>query len=139
ASLARATSPGDKVNAVNLFAVDSTGAIVATRTAALPTPITDGSGFTTNTSGSAQFLQYLSQVSFRGGNGQVAFGADPLRDANTAAATATDPTHGAFIAVARFSDSPTTWTVAAHVGKPVLDGPSGSPIGTIAGANPVSI
>jgi hypothetical protein len=139
ASLARAVSPGNLVNAMNLFAVDAAGATVATRSATLPQPITDGAGYTANTSGASQFLQYLSQVSFRGGNGPVAVGFDPTLNATIAAATATDPTLGDFIAVARLSGGPTTWTVAAHVGKQVLNGPSGSVIGTIASSTPVSI
>ncbi len=139
ASLARATSPGTRVDSLNLFALDAAGAVVATRAATLPSPITDGAGFSANASGASQFFQYLSQVSFRGGNGQVAVGLDSLTGATIAAATATDPTLGDFVAVARLSGAPTTWTVAAHVGSQVLNGAGGSSIGTIASAAPVSI
>lgn len=136
ASLAKATS-ATRVQAFNLFAVNSTGGIAATRGAVMPANITDGAGFTSNAAGTAEFLQYLSQTTFRGGNGPVGVGLDPLTSTSIAAGVATDPTNGEFIAVARFGAS-VTWTVAAHEGKPVLDGVAGSPIGTIANAAPVS-
>lgn len=137
ASLAR-TPAGTRTDSLNLFAVDSAGAVVATRGATLPANITDGQGFTANTASNAEFLQYLSQTTFRGGNGQVAIGLDPLTATYVAAATATDPTAGEFIAVARFGGA-VTWTVAAHEGKNVVNGASGSPIGTIANGAPISI
>lgn len=136
ASLAR-TPAGVRTDSLNLFAVNSTGGVVATRGATLPASITDGQGFTANAASNAEFKQYLSQTTFRGGNGQVAIGLDPLTSTYIAAATATDPTAGEFIAVARFGAS-VTWTVAAFEGKPVLNGPSGTPIGTIANGAPVA-
>lgn len=136
ASLAR-TAAGTRTDSINLFAVTSSGGIVATRGATLPANITDGQGFTANVASNAEFKQYLSQTTFRGANGQVAIGNDPLTSTYIAAATATDPTAGEFIAVARLGVS-TTWTVAAFEGKAVLDGPSGSPVGTIANGSPVA-
>ncbi|MBL8744777.1 MAG: hypothetical protein JNK58_00315 [Phycisphaerae bacterium] len=136
ASLAR-TPAGVRTDSLNLFAVSSSGAVVATRGATLPTGIGDGQGFTANLASNAEFRQYLSQTVFRGGNGQVAVGLDPLTGTFIAAATATDPTAGEFIAVARFGAS-VTWTVAAFEGKAVLDGPTGASIGTIANGSPVA-
>lgn len=137
ASLARSTG-SNRTDSINLFAVNSSAGVVAARAATLPLNITDGQGFTANTTGQAEFRQYLSQTPFRGGNGQVAVGLDPMTETYIAAATAADPVAGEFIAVARFGAS-VTWTVAAHVGKAVLDGPSGSAIGTIASATPISL
>lgn len=140
ASLARPNVATPKVNALNLWSVTSTGTVVATRSATLPTNITDGQGFTANASGNAEFLQYLSQTSFRGGSGQVAVGTDPLTSTTVAAATATDSTGTEFITLARFSGGGVTWTVPAFEGKAVLDGPSGASVGTIAvGTAPISI
>lgn len=136
ASLAR-TPAGTRTDSINLFAVNSTGGVVATRGGTMPASISDGAGFTANVSSTAEFKQYLSQTSFRGGNGQVAVGIDPLTSTYIAAATATDPTAGEFIAVARFGAS-VTWTVAAFEGKAVLNGPSGTSIGAIANGSPVA-
>ncbi|HBS28028.1 MAG TPA: hypothetical protein DEB06_00935 [Phycisphaerales bacterium] len=142
ASLARASSlPTAKTDTLNLTAINAVGTPVATRAATLPVAITDGAGFTANTSGDAEFLQYLSQVCFRGGNGQVGVGLDPATGDTLAAATATDPAMGEFVAVARFpgGGGGSSWTVAAFEGKPVLDGPAGATLGTIVDAAPLSI
>jgi hypothetical protein len=140
ASLARPTGANPKVNAINLWSVNASGGVVATRGAVLPANITDGQGFTANTNGNAEFKQYLSQTSFRGGSGQVGVGLDPLTNTYVAAATATDTSGTEYIALARFAAGTVTWTVPAFEGKAVLDGPSGTSIGTIAsGALPVSI
>jgi hypothetical protein len=139
ASLARPTGANPKVNSLNLFAVSNTGTVIATRGATMPASITDGQGFTANASGNAEFLQYLSQTSFRGGSGQVGVGFDPLTSSYVAAATATDAGGLEYIALARFGGT-ITWTVPAYEGKAVLDGPSGTTIGTIrTGATPISI
>jgi len=134
-SLARTSGP-DLTNAINVFSIDGAGTPVATRSAVLPSPISDGV-FMTNLAGDADFRQYLSQESFRGANGPVALGRDALGGTPIAAAVATDPVDGEFIAVARFLQGSVDWTIAARVGSPVLDGPGGSPIGTIA-AGPVA-
>jgi len=138
-SAARPTGATPKVQSLNLFGLSSAGAVQTTRGATMPSPITDGAGFSANAAGDAEFLQYLSQTSFRGASGQAAVGHDPLTGSTLAAATATDPTQGDFIAVAKINGGTTNWTVAAHVGKAVLDGPAGGTVGTIALAVPLSI
>lgn len=96
----------------------------------LPQSITNGT-FTSNLSGQAVFKQYLSQTPWRGGNGQVAIGQNAGNQLMLAA-TATDPSNGDFIAVATVtSPGSATWTVAAHPGQSVKNGPSGSQVGTI--------
>ncbi|MEM1422506.1 MAG: hypothetical protein AAGH64_00735 [Planctomycetota bacterium] len=123
-SLARA---GGVTNAINLWGVDATGAVQSTASAVLPSPI-DG----LNASGNASFEHYNNQTNFRGPSGHVAVGANASGDL-TAAATATDPGAGDFIAVATFGAS-TSWSVAARIGSDVLDGANGSTIGTLADA-----
>jgi len=137
ASLARsgAASP---VDSVNVFALNATGGVVATAKATLAAGVTDAvSGATRNAAGNSEFKQYLSQVSFRGGNGQVGLGFDSLRSLPIATAVATDPAQGEFVAVARMSGTP-TWTIAAHVGKTILNGPSGTSIGAIVSTAPAT-
>lgn len=134
-SLARSTSGGGKVDSLNVFALSAAGAPSGPRAATLPVPITAGT-FSANGSGNSQFLQYLSQVSFRGPSALVGLGFDPALNAPIAAATAKDPTAGEFIAVARFVNPSPTWTVAAWIGKPVRSGPTGAVIGTIAKGTP---
>ena len=136
ASLAKSSPGANPVDSINLFEIDASGAVLSTDAATMPTNITDGS-FTTNAAGDAQFLHYLSQTSFRGANGQAALGASGSN--RIAAATATDPTDGDFIAVATFPGGAPTWTIAAYEGKPVRDGLAGTPIGTIKSAPPASI
>lgn len=137
ASLARSLSGSGNVDSINVFGVDATGAVVGTDAATLPQPIP---GFPTlNSAGDAEFLQYLSQTSFRGPSGLVAIGHDVQNDEPILAATATDPTVGDFIGVARFTPSGPVWTAAAWIGQPVLDGPGGSSLGVLAASSPVSI
>jgi len=116
-------------NALNAFGVNANGTVTGSVSAILPSPISSGSFSASN----ATFNQYLSQTSFRGPNGQVGIGIDPASGDALLAATATDPASGEFIAVARFGSS-TAWSVAAHAGKPVLDGPGGSVVGTLTDA-----
>ncbi len=121
--------------AINLFGVNAAGSVTGSASAVLPSPLVSGSFSATD----AKFNQYLSQTSFRGPNGQVGVGSDPVTGDAIVAATATDAAEGDFIAVARIGSS-TTWTVAAHAGKPVLDGPGGSIVGNlVAGSQPISI
>ncbi len=135
ASLAKSSAGANPIDSINLFEINAAGTVLSTDAATMPSPISDGS-FSTNASADAQFLQYLSQACFRGANGQAGLGSD---GANIiAAATATDPTDGEFIAVATFAGGAPTWTIAAYEGKPVLDAPAGSPIGTILAAPPAS-
>ncbi|MCA9310422.1 MAG: hypothetical protein KDA21_04400, partial [Phycisphaerales bacterium] len=135
ASIAKQNPGANPVNSINLFEIDASGNVLSTDAATLPSPITAGA-FSTNSAGDAQFLQYLSQVCFRGANGQVGLGADGAD--LVAAATATDPTDGEFIAVATFSGGAPTWTVAAYEGKQVLDAMNGSPIGSILASSPAT-
>jgi len=130
-----ASGPTDSINIARLLA---DGSVVSTLSRTLPSPITDGAGYTANSAGDAQFTHYLSQESFRGGNGQVAVGIDSISGSRIAAATASDPILGEFIAVVDITGA-SGWTVAAHIGKDVLDGENGSSIGTIASAAPASI
>ena len=136
-SLARSLAGGGKVDSLNVFGVDGAGAVVSTDSATLPSPIP---GFPSlNSNGDAEFLQYLSQTPFRGPSGLVAIGHDALNDQPILAATATDPTAGDFIGVARITPSGPVWTAAARVGQSVLNGPGGSVIGTIVSTSPASI
>ncbi len=138
-SLAVSTTGGGMIDSIILFSLNAAGGVVATAGATLPTSVTDPvSGATRNAAGNSEFKQYLSQVSFRGGNGQVAIGFDSLRSVAIGAAVATNPVEGDYIAVARFSTTP-TWTVAAHVGKTILNGPGGTSIGTIVSATPAGM
>lgn len=135
--LARSLAGGGIVDSINAFAVDASGTPVATISATLPSPMP---GFPSlNSAGDAEFLQYLSQTSFRGPNGLVALGRDGETGNAVAAATATDPTAGDFIGVAQLDGNGVTWGVAAFIGQTVLDGPGGSPIGTLATGSPISI
>ncbi len=137
ATLARTTTTGGRTQAINVFSIDSAGAVVATRSALLTAPIVIPAG-TFNAAGDAEFRQYLGQTIFRGPSGQAGIGFCQPCSALVVAATATDPTQGEFIAVATLTASP-TWNVAAHAAMPVLDGPSGKPIGTLISASPASM
>jgi hypothetical protein len=135
-TLARSVAGAGLNDSINLTAVDAAGAIVATRSATLPSPMP---GFPTlNASGDAQFLQYLSQVGFRGPSGLVGVGTNVLTGLPVAAATATDPTAGEFIAVASFPGGAPTWTVAAFEGQQIKNGPAGAVVGTIGSGSPVA-
>ncbi len=50
-----------------------------------------------------------------------------------------DPTAGDFIAVASFPAGTPTWKVAAYIGQPVKNGPSGAVVGTLASDTPISL
>lgn len=116
--------------------------------ATLPTPITGPSGYTANTTGGATFSQFRSQTIFRGPAGLVGIGqsAPGASGAVIVAATATDTTIAThekreFIAVKTFSGGAPTdaWTVAAHPGQPVLNGPGGAEIGVLVRTEPASL
>jgi len=100
----------------------------------LASPLLGPDGFNVNPSAAARFLQYGSQLPFRGGNGPVAIGAGggvPV----LLAATATEPTLGEFIPVLRFTPgSGFGWEVAARAGQSVLSSVSGQSVGTIPAA-----
>ena len=134
ASLARSAS--GLVDSLNAFGVDAAGAVVGTASATLPSPIP---GFPAlNPAGEAEFLQYLSQTSFRGPSGLVALGRDAATGDPILVATATDPNSDDFIGVARLAGGGPVWTAAAWIGQPVLDGPGGSSLGQIVATAPAS-
>lgn len=120
---------------INFGAGGSAPTLVAgsQRASALPSPISSPYGFTAN---NASFRQYLSQTSFRGGNGHVGIGT-AVNGQLVLAATARDMTSGNFIAAAAFSSGGTgLWQIVAHPGQPVLNSVGGAAIGVIApGAN----
>jgi len=122
----------EKPIGLNIFGVTASGSVTGSASAVLPTPITSGSF----TAAEGRFNQYLSQTSFRGPNGQVGVGSDPATGNAIVAATASDNTAGDFIAVARIGAT-TTWSVAAHAGKPVRTGPGSSIIGTLTTADAI--
>jgi hypothetical protein len=135
-TLARSVAGAGAVDSINLTAVDAAGGVVATRAATLPSPMPGVPAL--NASGDATFLQYLSQVGFRGPNGLVGVGIDTLSGNAIAAATATDPTAGEFIAVASFPGGAPTWKVAAFEGQQVKNGPAGAVVGTIGAGAPIA-
>ncbi|MCA9305360.1 MAG: hypothetical protein KDA16_02430 [Phycisphaerales bacterium] len=138
-SLGRSVA-GGKADAINIYSVDVNGAVVGVRSERLPASVGDPTtGFTVNQNDGSVFHHYWSQVSFRGPNGQVALGYDTIRDRPIAAATGRNNVAGEFIAVARLGAAPTQWTIAAHVGKPILDGAGGATVATISARQPVSI
>ena len=142
AGLAKSSAGGTAAPISNLaaFGVNSTGAGVPTiasgtpRTFALPAPITVP-GYTANAASNASFKQYLSQETFRGGNGHVGIGSTATGQL-VLAAVASDPTADDFVAVVT-ATSPSTadWTIAGYPGMPVLNGPGGTQIGTIQTTN----
>ncbi|GAB4553099.1 MAG: hypothetical protein Tsb0013_15550 [Phycisphaerales bacterium] len=121
---------GSITNGLNLFGVDASGAVQSVTSATLPSPMPGHADL--NSSGDASFEHYNNQTNFRGPSGHVAVGEDASGNL-MAAATATDPAAGDFIAVATFNGSP-SWEVAARIGSPVLDGDAGTTIGTLADA-----
>ena len=135
-TLARSIAGGGLVDSINITAIDAAGGVVTTRAATLPVPMP---GFPAlNASGDAQFLQYLSQVGFRGPNGLAGVGIDVHTGNPIAAATATDPVGGEFIAVASFPGGAPVWKVAAFEGQQIKNGPAGAVIGTIGSPAPIS-
>lgn len=134
-------SASGQTDSLFAFAIDGSGTVVnATPVGgALPSPITTDDGFSTNQAGDAQFLHYLSQAGFRGPAAHAAIGRDGPTGPLLLAATATDPTDGDFIAVATFAGGSPSWTIAAHIGQPVLDGPNGNAIGQLIAQPPASI
>jgi len=143
--------PGD-TTVLNAFGVSSTGAVVSNLGLQVPTSITDNeTGFVINyIPGTYEFRNYASQVSFRGGVGNIAIGGDQNGDGLMAATMYEfGASGGGFnddfsnqIVVAR-RDAATgavSWTLAAYVdssmigtqnaGKPICDA-AGNTIGQI--------
>src|SRR5690606_28601280 len=152
-AIAPGSTRADRINVfgLNLPASPGTPPTVAPASAAaatLPSPITGPSGYQANASGQAEFSQYLSQVSFRGPSGQVGVGRTQAGEL-VLAAVATEssaPVSGReFLAVATRNPGTGafTWTVAAHPGMPVLDGPSlasgAAEIGALVWQSPASM
>lgn len=102
----------------------------------LTTPITSSAGgFTGNVAGTAVFNQYLSQTSWRGGNGQVGIGTTTSGQL-VLAAVADDAAAGSYVAVVTANTpSNQSWDVAAHAGMPVKSGPGGAAIGALSASN----
>ena len=137
ASLARPQVPAAKTNAVNVFDVapgvppTSPPTVVAAsrRALGLPAPVISPA-FAANADGAAESKQYLSQVSFRGGNGPMGLGRDS--DGHTVVAMViTDSVTGDVLVSGTDSMPGGAWTVAAYPGQPVLNGPLGSSIGQL--------
>ncbi|MFM9956728.1 MAG: dockerin type I repeat-containing protein [Phycisphaerales bacterium] len=145
ASFAR-TGIDAPTNALNVFTVDAQGTPIGSppaspRAAVVPSPLVGEGGFTINTSGSAQFRQYRNQSLFRGPTGHVGIGFDAPTGTLALAAVLSDPVAPPAqpveaLVVCRMSDTP-TWHVVARVGTPVLSGPVGTPVGSIAPNAPV--
>lgn len=139
ASLGRSIA-GGRADAINLYGVNASGGVTGTRAERLPATITDPTtGFVFNQSNGGVFHHYWSQVSFRGPNGQVALGYDSTRGVPIAGVTGRNDAVGEFIAVCRLDEGSAGWTIAAHLGKPILDGANGQPVATISARTPVSI
>lgn len=140
---------GGETTYLNIFGIDAVGNVTGTSSFLLPGTVTDNSTGHTSGSGIGEFAHKYSQVPFRGGNGQIALGRD--QSGNLIAAAAVDDCLGAgvncgnganpfqYIAVLRVN--PTTgagtWTMAGYIdpntglGKPILNGPGGTSIGTM--------
>jgi len=104
----------------------------------MPSPITSGNGFTGNTGGTASFKQYLSQVPFRGGSGLVGVGQNASNQL-VIAATANDSGTGDFIAsVTATGPSTSAWIAAAFPGQQVLNGLSGTSVGSLTSPTTIS-
>lgn len=139
------------INAFGLRAPASPGANASVAPgsptlATLPSPISGPDGFQANESGNAEFTHYLSQVSFLGPSGQVGVGQTPSGDL-VLAAVATDagapPQAREFLAIATRSGTSFVWTVGAHPGMAIYDGPRGSTgatrLGALAAQSPASV
>ena len=117
-------------NAINIAELDQSGTITQTHLLELPSPISTDP-FSANQAGNARFGQYESQASFRGPLGTVAI--PPIGDDLPVAAVATAAQLADFIAIATAAGgNPAQWDIAAYPGQPVLDGPQGTQIGTLA-------
>ncbi|MBX3407352.1 MAG: hypothetical protein KF869_11380 [Phycisphaeraceae bacterium] len=133
-AVASAARVGTKTSALHVFdlAPGTPPMLVASSRRSYPLPLSLSTpGFLTNPTGNAEFRQYHSQATFRGGNGQVGLGAAP--GARVMAAVASDPTQGESIVVVRINGETPQWSIAAFPGKAVLSGapPAGAAIGTL--------
>ena len=144
AMLATLTGFPYPTDSLNIFGVDTAGAVTGAATYTLPAVVTDNSTGFSNLAGTNLFDHFHSQVPYQGGNGGVALRVDALGNLLAAAAadhpSDTGPTHdGNYIAVLKVDPFGTTsWTMAGYndpntgTGKPILNAPSsigGFPIG----------
>lgn len=150
--ITKAAADPAPADGLNVWGLDAAGTITGIRTLLLPSPVTDArtGALSASTGGLIQtFDHYRSQVATRGGNSPMAIGGD--RNGNlmaagvvyhglTATGDATWPVQ--YIAVARYNctTNTTQWSMAGYSnaldsggavtgGKPILDGPGGTPIG----------
>ncbi len=146
---------GDLTRRIIMWGVDSNGAVTGTGFIEPPATITDNdNGFVfPNGETIDEFIYHVSQVAFRGGNGQVAIGHDARGNVlvstivtGNGLAPSDDNPVGA-VAVARFNASDIAgtieWTTAAYnnfagTGKEILDGPNGNAIGQVVELNAVT-
>ncbi|MBL8763843.1 MAG: hypothetical protein JNM07_06200 [Phycisphaerae bacterium] len=151
AMLTRTTS-NEPTNSVSVWGVGAGGSPVGSLKLDLPLVIADlepGVNFSSEAYGVSRadaFNGYLSQISFRGGNGPVALGVDQpgrllVAASVDAGASAVDQELN-YIAVSRTETSgPTEWVLAAWVsnldGKPIRSA-SGLPIGRLARYSQIS-
>jgi len=128
ACLGVTTSSGAiRTDALNAWALSNDAGVVGQPVSAvLPSALSDGSFMASD----AEFHQWRSQTSFRGGNGPVGIGTTPAGDL-LLAATARSDTGDEFIAVADFTGGAPMWSIAAFPEKPVLNGQDGAQIGRI--------
>ncbi|MFG0316938.1 MAG: hypothetical protein ACF8XB_06685 [Planctomycetota bacterium JB042] len=135
---------GGSTDSINIFGVNTSGAVTGKMLQTLPATITDNATGFSNLPGANEIDHYHSQVPFQGGNGNIALRVDAL--GNLLAATAVDHPNdsgaqhdGQYLAVCRVDPFGTaSWTMAGYnnpntgSGKPILNAPSafgGTPIG----------
>ena len=135
---------------LTLWGLAANGSVSGNKALTLPAVITDNStGWPSNSLGAGPILfnNYYSQTAYRGGNGQVAVGADAAGNLLAAASvdhpTNSDSAHTTnLLAVARVdaTSGASEWTIAAYcdgtsgqsgTGKPLLDGPGGNVVGRL--------
>lgn len=145
----------DLTRRIIMWGVDVNGNVTGTGFIDPPATITDNDNGFVFPNGEVidEFIYHVSQVAFRGGNGQVAIGRDSLGNVlvstvvtGSGLAPSDDNPVGA-VAVARFKASDIAgtveWTTAAYnnfagTGKEILDGPSGTAIGQVVELNAVT-
>lgn len=139
---------------LNVFGINAGGSVTGKQGLRLPPTLTDPTtGRTFTATDVDDFAHRRSQVAFRGGNGQIALGAD--QQGNLLAAAVVDhPFVGLinittwpinYVAVAKLNCAAgtVTWTLAGYtddpagdggLGKPILNGPAGAMIGRMINA-----
>lgn len=124
ATLVQSSSATPRTDAIAISGINAARQIIATRVLTLPASIASGCDATTWSTNNGEFRHYDSQVTFRGGAGQVAIARDHEGNAMVAAVVsrggqgfADNPSNA--IAVARFDPSTPTssvaWSLAAWV------------------------